>query len=441
LLLGLLKNSVDRSGEPEESVSVSSGAKVVSALVARSALTRIFFACILAHSAVTGSRVAVSLTGLSVNASPFTIGMMLSLYSLLPMFVLVSAGRWVDQIGVRKPIVWSMVLATFGIALPFLMFDMGSLFLAPVCIGLGFMTVLLCIQRIAGIAKSSQERKSNFSQMALAFSISGFIGPTMSGLLIDSVGHRYTFAVLGLFMLAAMYFFWTQIYPDVTALGADSEPDAKDTSTNLESASLVASTLEPTNAVTRKPILQLLKDPELLRLYICVTLICAAWDIHQFLVPIYGAQQGLSASKIGLVLGTFSLATFIVRLILPYASQYVREWPLILGAMAVALVVYLAYPWASNLSQMLALAFMLGLGLGVAQPMVMSVMYRAAPADRIGEATGLRLTLVNASQTFLPMMGGAFGTLGFASVFWALAVLMGGGIGFVFWSRQKHYKN
>jgi predicted MFS family arabinose efflux permease len=365
--------------------------------------------------------------------------MMLSLYSLLPMFILVSAGRWVDQIGVRKPIVWSMFLATFGIALPFLIFDMGSLFLAPVCIGLGFMTVLLCIQRVAGIASNSHERKSNFSQMALAFSISGFIGPTMAGLLIDYAGHRYTFAVLGLFMLAALYFFWTQNYPDVMTAerSSDSESDSKDFSTNLESASLIASTLEPSSSAAKKPVLQLLKDPELLRLYVCVTLICAAWDIHQFLVPIYGAQQGLSASKIGLVLGTFSLATFIVRLILPFASRYIREWPLILGAMAVALIVYFAYPWTSNLSQMLALAFVLGLGLGVAQPMVMSVMYRAAPADRIGEATGLRLTLVNASQTFLPMMGGAFGALGFASVFWALAALMGGGIGFVFWSRRR----
>jgi MFS family permease len=382
----------------------------------------------------------VSLTGLSVNASTFTIGMMLSLYSLLPMFVLVGAGRWVDQIGVRKPIVWSMVLATFGIALPFLIFDMGSLFLAPVCIGLGFMTVLLCIQRVAGLANNSQERKSNFSQMALAFSISGFIGPTMAGLLIDAVGHRYTFAVMGLFMLAALYFFWTHTYPDVTATqtGSINEPDSKDLSTNIESATLIAAPPGTASPIVKRPVLELMKDPELLRLYVCVTLICAAWDIHQFLVPIYGAQQGLSASKIGLVLGTFSLATFIVRLILPFASRYVREWPLILGAMAVALVVYFAYPWASNLTQMLALAFMLGLGLGVAQPMVMSVMYRAAPADRIGEATGLRLTLVNASQTFLPMMGGAFGALGFASVFWALAVLMAGGIGFVFWSRKRN---
>jgi MFS family permease len=425
-----------------------------------SSLKRIFFACILAHSAVTGSRVAVSLTGLSINASTFTIGMMLSLYSLLPMFVLVGAGRWVDQIGVRKPIVWSMVLATFGIALPFLIFDMGSLFLAPVCVGLGFMTVLLCIQRVAGIAANSQERKSNFSQMALAFSISGFIGPTMSGLLIDLVGHRYTFAVLGLFMLASLYFFWTQIYPDLIRvepigdlagqelIDADSPVSIEPTVlgvTNLNSTNLNSTNVsttrenkvpEASSSVVRKPVLDLLKDRELLRLYVCVTLICAAWDIHQFLVPIYGAQQGLSASKIGLVLGTFSAATFIVRLILPFTSRYIREWPLILSAMVVSLVVYFAYPWASSLSQMLALAFVLGLGLGVAQPMVMSVMYRAAPPDRIGEATGLRLTLVNASQTFLPMFGGAFGALGFASVFWALAALMGGGIAFVFWSRR-----
>ncbi len=337
---------------------------------------------------------------------------------------MVGAGRWVDQIGVRKPILWSMILAIFGIAFPFALFDLGALFLAPVCIGLGFMTVLLCIQRVTGIASSSQERKKNFSQMALAFSVSGFIGPTSTGLMIDYLGYRSAFGVLAIAMLLSLVVFWTQSYPDV--------------SVKTVAKKIGSEELNSTPSETRKPVLQLLRDPELLRLYICVTIICSAWDIHQFLVPIYGSQQGLSASKIGFVLGAFSLATFGVRLVLPYASRYVREWSLILGAMAVSLIVYLAYPWATTLSQMLGLAVLLGIGLGVAQPMVMSVIYRAAPPDRIGEATGLRLTLVNASQTFLPMLGGAFGTLGFAPVFWSFAALTGASMSFVFWSKAKH---
>jgi hypothetical protein len=49
----------------------------------------------------------------------------------------------------------------------------------------------------------------------------------------------------------------------------------------------------------------------------------------------------------------------------------------------------------------LALSFALGLGLGVAQPMMLSLLARTAPANRLGEAAGLRIMLVNGTQTVL----------------------------------------
>jgi MFS family permease len=373
---------------------------------------------ILAHSAATGSRVAISLSGLELHASPFAIGMMLSLYSLLPMFVLVGVGRWVDQVGRRKPMLLGLGLASFGLTVPFILFDLGALFLGPVCVGLGFMMFFLCAQRISGEAQSDEQRKQNFSLVALGFSISGFVGPMTAGFLIDAIGHQLTFGVLAAFMLAAL------IGMSRYAFGPDLPTSA------------VASTGIEVPVAKKRPITDLFKTPELLRLYVCVSLICAAWDIHQFLVPIYGAQQGLSASKIGIVLGTFSAATFAVRIFLPFIANRLAEWPLILGAMFVSALVYSAYPWANSLERMLVLAFILGLGLGVVQPMVMTVMYKASPPDRLGEATGLRLTLVNASQTILPMGAGAFGTLGFAPVFLGLAFLLAGGVGFCIWSKR-----
>ena len=78
--------------------------------------------------------------------------------------------------------------------------------------------------------------------------------------------------------------------------------------------------------------------------------------------------------------------------------------------------------------------YALGLGLGVSQPMILSVMHRAAPPGRVGEATGLRLTLVNGTQTFLPMLFGALGgAFGLSPVFWAVALLVGGG---AFYARR-----
>ena len=58
--------------------------------------------------------------------------------------------------------------------------------------------------------------------------------------------------------------------------------------------------------------------------------------------------------------------------------------------------------------------------------MVLSIMARSAPAERLGEATGLRLTLVYGTQTALPSAFGAMGSLfGVGALFWGMAALLG----------------
>ena len=388
---------------------------------------------ILAHTAVTGSRVAVSLSGIELKASTFSIGMMLSLYSLLPMFILVGAGRWVDRIGLRKPILMGAGLGLFGVCVPFLVFDVGALFLAAICIGLGFMIFLLCLQKITGDTKTDEQRKANFSLVALSFSVSGFLGPTSAGLLIDSIGHRATFGVLAACFAIALIGVYRYRFEPHQLLGSNQTMGSNQTIGSNQTNPQLTSQKE---LAPKQAIADLLREPTLKRLYVCVVVICAAWDIHQFLVPIYGAQIGLSASRIGIILGVFALATFLIRTCLPFISKRIGEWPLILGAMAIAAVVYCVYPFAKTQQAMMVLAGILGLGLGMAQPMVMSVMYRVAPADRIGEATGLRLSFVNASQTFLPMTAGALGgilggNLGFAPMFWGVAAFLAAGVVYV----------
>lgn len=362
---------------------------------------------VLNHTAFAGSRVAVSLGALELGASPFAIGLLLSFYGLLPMFLSVPAGRWIDRVGMRLPMLAGTGLLAFGVAVPFLAWDIGAMYLASVTIGLGMMAYYLAAQKAAGMIGGDEARTANFSLMALGFSMSGFLGPTSAGVAIDLIGHRWTFALLAAAALATLaVLLRASLTRELPAPGPQvAGPEAP-----------------PTR------LMDLLGTPELRRLYLSVVVLSSAWDVHQFLVPLYGASLGISASKIGLVLGAFSMATFIVRLTLPWLAGRVGDWPLVLGAMAVAALVYLAYPVFPVLSTMLALSFLLGLGLGVAQPMMMAVLHRASPPDRIGEAAGLRMTLINGTQTFLPTAFGAFGAaFGLSAIFWGMALLIAGG--------------
>lgn len=389
---------------------------------------RTLIACAaLNHAAFAGSRVVVSLAALQLSASPFAIGLILSFYSLLPMFLSVAGGRWIDRVGMRLPMLGGTALLAFGVAVPALAWDVAGLFLAAVTMGLGFMAQHLCTQKAVGELGGERGRVTNFALLSLGFSISGFTGPTGAGLLIDLVGHRATFVLLALApVLAALglWSFWRRrrratLGPVRRAETAAGRAPGGSAGTGADPGPLTA----PGGSV-----LDLMREPELKRLYVAVAMLSSAWDVHQFLVPLYGAKLGLSASLIGLVLGSFAAATFIVRLALPLLARKVSEWPLIMFAMAVATGVYAVYPFFPTLAPMLVLSFVLGLGLGVAQPMVLSQLHRVSPAGRIGEAAGLRLTLVNATQTFLPTAFGAVGgVLGLAPMFWGMAALIAAG--------------
>ena len=60
--------------------------------------------------------------------------------------------------------------------------------------------------------------------------------------------------------------------------------------------------------------------------------------------------------------------------------------------------------------------------------MVMSLLHTHAPAGRIGEAVGVRMSLVQTSSVAVPLLFGAVGSsLGLAPVFWSVGVCLAAG--------------
>ena len=123
--------------------------------------------------------------------------------------------------------------------------------------------------------------------------------------------------------------------------------------------------------------------------------------------------------------GTFSIATFLIRGLLPTISRRLSAWPLLAVSLAIAGASFFLFPLLERAPFLMAISFLLGLGLGMSQPMVMSLLHNTVPAGRVGEAIGVRMTLVNVSQITIPLLFGALGTaLGMGPVFWATALLL-----------------
>jgi predicted MFS family arabinose efflux permease len=296
-------------------------------------------------------------------------------------------------------------------AFPYATADVAPLLVASALLGTGFMYVQLTVQNLVGDLADPARRPAAFSMLALGFSTSGLIAPVASGFLIDSVGHRVTFAIVFTLLAATVILLLSQRRRLPTHRPHAPESETRDA-------------------------FELLRHPEVRAVLIVSGLISMAWDLQSFLVPVYGNSIGLSASQIGLVLGSFAAATFAIRLAMPALARRYHEWQVLVFTLLASALAFGLMPFFHSMGPLMAVAFLLGLGLGSAQPNVMSLIHDRTPTGRVGEALGLRTTIMNSSHVVLPLVIGAFGSLvGASAGFWLMAVaLIGGG-----WNASRRF--
>jgi MFS family permease len=350
----------------------------------------------LGHVAFVGARMATVLFAHDLGASAFTTGLLLSLFAALPMLLSVATGRLIDRAGPARPLAGAFIALVAGNALPFMVPQLWILFLSSTVLGTAFMLVHIAMNSVFGAYGGPERRAMNFSWLALGFSFSGSAGPLVAGYAIEGLGYARAFLILAVFPALALMLLWLRKHPlprpERAAVGK------------------------------RASILDLLRVPALRRMFLVSALLAMGWDLYSFLLPLYGAQIGLAASTIGVVMATFAAATFVVRLAMPFLIRRIRQWVVIASAMAVSGTAYLLFPFVEHVPALMALSFLLGLGLGCAQPVIMSLLYEASPPGRQGEVVGVRTLTLNASHTFIPLASGALSAaLGMAPVFVLLA--------------------
>jgi len=366
-------------------------------------LTAMIALGVLNHIVLTGNRVTVSLEALRLGASTAVVGVLLALYALLPMVCAVAAGRLSDRIGVRRPMLVGSIALAVGSALPALVPGFTALFISAAVIGAAFMLFQVPTQNATGELGKPADRAHNFSQLALGYSISGFLGPLVAGLTIDHGGFTVAFAVLAVLPLVPV----VVLAANWLALPGP-HPARKEGHAGSP--------------------LELIRHKTLRRVFIVNVLLAMGWDLHTIVIPVYGATIGLSASQIGFILASFGAATFVVRFSMRWIARRFTEQRVLTIALFVAAIVYLLFPFSHSAPTLMALSFSLGLGLGMSQPMVMSLLHSHAPPGRMGEAAGVRMSLVQTMSVCVPLAFGALGaTIGLTPVFWSVGVCLATG--------------
>jgi MFS family permease len=350
-----------------------------------------------------GGRVLMTLYAVELGAGPFAAGMLFAVYGLIPALFVVRAGRIADRIGNRVLMYAGFSGFAVSLTLPALFPTLPALFIASPLIGFTSMIFIVASQNLVGVLSLPETRTRNYSNYSLSDAAGNVAGPVLVGFSIDGLGHAGAYYVLA--SIAAACFF-------IFHFGRGAIPARSGV----------------TESAQRGPSADLLRLPALRNALITNGIVMTGIDLYQVYLPLHARGAGLSASEIGLIMGAFGAAGFLVRTLIPPVTRRWGEHAMLAGALAVACVAFVAIPLTANPWLLGAVSFVVGLGMGCGQPLSMILSFNAAPPGRSAEAIAMRMAVSYSAHVVIPPVFGALGTaLGLAPIFWTCAMLMGGG--------------
>jgi MFS family permease len=366
------------------------------------ALARLIAGQIFLHACMAGTRMAAPLLALREGQSEAAVGVLLALFALTQVFLALPAGRYADRHGLKRPVGYSVIAATLGAGLAAAFPIFPVLCLSALLTGGATGAASIALQRHVGrAAETPTQLKQVFSWLAIGPAFSNFLGPFTAGLVIDNGGFRLAFLVMAVLPLLCWFF--------------------------VHSAKELPPVVRPAGAANGTA-WDLLREPMFRRLLLVNWLLSSCWDVHTFVVPVLGHERGLSASAIGTILGAFAVAAALVRVALPLVAAHVREWAVVASSMVATAALFAVYPFLRGAVEMGLCSVLLGVALGMVQPMIMSTLHQITPEHRHGEAVAMRVMAINASSVTMPMLFGLTGALiGISGVFWIVGALVGGG--------------
>ncbi|OGA14589.1 MAG: hypothetical protein A3G25_21655 [Betaproteobacteria bacterium RIFCSPLOWO2_12_FULL_63_13] len=365
------------------------------------------------HIATNGSRMTIMLFAASLGVSPALIGLLAALYGVVSAFIAVRVGRWIDRVGPRKPVMFASCMVTLAGIIAGVWHTVPALFIVTPLMGTFNSMYQMTTHQTVGRYGEPGDRAANFTTHALAISAATFLGPLLAGLAIDHLGYANAFLAMAVFSGAPVAVVW---------LGLLKFPPAGPR--KIEQATPVSGWA-------------LLKDKDLRRAYTAAATNNAIWSIWGFMLPLYGHSIALSATAIGTLSASLSGGTVLVRIFAITLVRRFKPWPLIVVSHIMIGLGFFAMPLTQIFTMLAALAFVMGIGLGLTGPLSTTVMYDASPPDKVGEVIGLRMTVANLAQTLVPLLSGAVGaTLGVAPVFWAVAACLSGEV----WANRRELK-
>jgi MFS family permease len=316
--------------------------------------------------------------------------MLFAVYGLIPFLFVVHAGRMADRVGNRLLMYVGFAGFAGALTLPALFPSLPLLFVTSPLVGFTSMIFIVASQNLVGVLSTPATRTRNYSYYSLSDATGNVAGPVLVGFTIDGFGHGASYYLLAAIAAVCLVVFHFGRHEIPARSGV-------------------------VEAAKRGPAVDLLRLPGLRNVLITNGIVMTGIDFYQVYLPVYARGEGLSASEIGLIMGAFGAAGFLVRTLIPPFTARWGERAMITGALALACVSFIAIPLTQNPWLLGVISFVIGLGMGCGQPLCMILSFNAAPPGRSAETIAMRMAVSYGSHVMIP------------PVFWTCAMLMGAG--------------
>ncbi len=399
---------------------------------------------VLATTAANATKPTMTYRALSLGASPLEIGLIQSAFSIVPALTAVAIGRWIDRVGESRYLMLSLGALTVGSVVA--LFAPGLLFLGLAQVALGFGQIIYLVAGQSMIANQGprEGREARFGHYSTVTSLGQLAGPAIAAVIVGgSVG---MIVIGGSTMLAST---GTLPVPLTAAIATSPMPENREAGVFLVAGllTLVASGLAflipslPRRtrvdgsgvAGGRQPGILVMTSQVLRRsgmisaIYVSVTVISAV-DVLISYMPLYGEDVGLSIALVGTLLSVRAGASLVSRFFMSRLIGWIGRSRLLGLSMLLAGGGLFVMPFVTSPVFLVAIMVIVGLGLGLGQPMTIAWVANRSPRSERATALGVRITGNRVALLVVPTtMGAIAGSAGITAIFVVMAVSLGVG--------------
>lgn len=358
--------------------------------------------------AINASRTVVTYKALSFDADSFDIGIVAAAYSFLPLFLGIPLGLNIDRFGGGLFLLAGATLSGLSSLLLLGAPALIGLIIGQAFLGMSHTTIAISVQSLAATVGPEEGRDRRFAHLGVVAATGHFVGPLIAAWTLGG-----TDAGGGLPDTAPTF----AVAAAISVIG-------------VAVAVLFIAMSRRTGAVHRPAphrvrFRESLFRPGVIRILGASLASLVATDLLIAYLPVVAQSRGVSAAFVGVLL-SFAAGTGLVSriglvpLLTRFSGRTILLGGLSLAALGTAGVVFASKPWS-----LVVTVGAVGLGVGVAAPIVGSWMAGTAPLGERGTSLALRTTFNRLGQVLVPVSFGALASLlGPASVFGAIAGLL-----------------